>query len=204
MALLLPLDCYNVAEHDAEAPDMPPFDIPLPPGLFFPQVLLRSCALEALLEEACARGSPARDAQPLAQLLGAVAHASVPAGFAVVLADAAASLGQLAAVDPLAPTPAAKRAVCAALGLLKRGIPRPPQVKPAEAPDAKLRRLAGELGRQVRGRPRSARWLPGQLLLGAPVHTMRGRSLAIGRRSSVYLYVQFNCSKPGYNWCIWA
>lgn len=132
-------------------------DIPLPPGLLFPQVLLRSRALQALLEAACARGSPARDAQPLAQLLGAVAHASVPAGFAVVLADAAASLGQLAAVDPLAPTPVAKRAVCAALGLLKRGIPRPPLVKPAEAPDAKLRRLAGELGRQVRGRPRSAR-----------------------------------------------
>ncbi|KAL4432192.1 hypothetical protein ABPG77_005954 [Micractinium sp. CCAP 211/92] len=114
----------------------------------FRQVLLSSRALEALFEAACARGSPARDAQPLAQLLGAVAHASAPAGFAVVLADAAASLGQLAAVDPLAPTPAAKRAVCAALGLLKRGIPRPPQVKPAEAPDAKLRRLAGELGRQ--------------------------------------------------------
>lgn len=116
-----------------------------------PQVLLRGRALEALLESACARGSPASDAQPLAQLLGDLAHASVPGGFAAVLADAAASLGQLAAVDPLAPTPAGKRAVCAALGLLKRGIPRPPQAAATEAPAAKLRRLASELGRQVGG-----------------------------------------------------
>lgn len=114
----------------------------------FRQVLLRGRALEALLESACARGSPASDAQPLAQLLGDLAHASVPGGFAAVLADAAASLGQLAAVDPLAPTPAGKRAVCAALGLLKRGIPRPPQAAATEAPAAKLRRLASELGRQ--------------------------------------------------------
>lgn len=130
-------------------------------------MLLKSRALEALLEAACSRGSPARDAQPLAQLLGAVAHASVPAGYAVVLADAAASLGQLAAADPLAPTRAAKRAVCAALGLLKRGIPRPAQPKAVEAPATKLRRLAGELGRQVRGRPVPSclPQLPGEALL---------------------------------------
>ncbi|KAL4421449.1 hypothetical protein ABPG75_010740 [Micractinium tetrahymenae] len=114
----------------------------------FKQVLLKTRALEALLEAVCARGGPASDARPLAQLLAAVAHASVPLGYAVVLADAAASLGQLAAADPLAPTPAAKRAVCAALGLLKRGIPKPPPTKAAEAPAAKLRRLGGELGRQ--------------------------------------------------------
>lgn len=112
------------------------------------QVLLKSRAVELLVEGCLSKGATAGEAAPLAALLAAVAHPSVPRGFCDALAGAACALGAVAAADPLAPAPAAKRSAAAALGLALRGIPKPPPAKPAEAPAAKLKRLGGELGRQ--------------------------------------------------------
>jgi hypothetical protein len=123
------------------------FPTPLPCSSL--QVLLKSKALELLLEGCLQQGASAAESAPLAQLLDAVAHSNVPQHLTRALATAATSLGQLAATDPLAPTPAAKRSAAAALALVLRGMPRaPPPVKAVEGPASKLKRLGAELSRQ--------------------------------------------------------
>ena len=126
-------------------PTSPP---PPSPRACLPQVLLKCRALELLVEGCLERGSAAADAPALAHLLAAVAHPSTPAAVTQALAQAVAALGQVCGTDRLAPTPAAKRAAAAALGLVRRGVLKPPPAKPAEAPAAKLKRLGGELVRQ--------------------------------------------------------
>lgn len=112
------------------------------------QVLLKSRAVELLLDGCLSKGAFPFEAEPLAALLSAVAHPSVPRDYCHSLATAACALGAVSATDPLAPAPAAKRSAAAALALALKGIPKPPPAKPAEAPAAKLKRLGGELGRQ--------------------------------------------------------
>lgn len=114
----------------------------------FRQVLLKSRAVELLLEGCLTRGAAPGEAAPLAHLLVAVAQPSVPHTFCSALAEATVGLGAVTAADPLAPTPAAKRSAAAALALVLRGIPKPPLTKPVEAPAARLKRLGAELGRQ--------------------------------------------------------
>ncbi|KAI7843548.1 hypothetical protein COHA_002790 [Chlorella ohadii] len=114
----------------------------------FKQVLLKSRAVELLLDGCLSKGAFPFEAEPLAALLSAVAHPSVPRDYCHALATAACALGAVSTTDPLAPAPAAKRSAAAALALALKGIPKPPPAKPAEAPAAKLKRLGGELGRQ--------------------------------------------------------
>jgi hypothetical protein len=110
---------------------------------------LKSKALQQLLEGCLQQGASSAEAAPLAQLLEAVAHPNVPQHLTRALATTATSLGQLAAADALAPTPAAKRSAAAALALVLRGMPRAaPPAKAVEGPASKLKRLGGELGRQ--------------------------------------------------------
>ncbi len=112
------------------------------------QVLLKSRAVELLLDGCLSKGAFPFEAEPLAALLSSVAHPSVPRDYCQALATAACALGAVSTTDPLAPAPAAKRSAAAALALALKGIPKPPPAKPAEAPAAKLKRLGGELGRQ--------------------------------------------------------
>ncbi|PRW32590.1 hypothetical protein C2E21_8239 [Chlorella sorokiniana] len=114
----------------------------------FKQVLQKSRAVELLVDGCLSKGAFPFEAEPLAALLSAVAHPSVPRDYCQALATAACALGAVSATDPLAPAPAAKRSAAAALALALKGIPKPPPSKPAEAPAAKLKRLGGELGRQ--------------------------------------------------------
>lgn len=125
--------------------DMHPF-VPAPTPAM--QVLLKSRAVELLLDGCLSKGAFPFEAEPLAALLSAVAHPSVPRDYCHALATATCALGAVSATDPLAPAPAAKRSAVAALALALKGIPKPPPAKPAEAPAAKLKRLGGELGRQ--------------------------------------------------------
>jgi hypothetical protein len=114
----------------------------------FKQVLQKSRAVELLVDGCLSKGAFPFEAEPLAALLSAVAHPSVPRDYCQALATATCALGAVSATDPLAPAPAAKRSAAAALALALKGIPKPPPSKPAEAPAAKLKRLGGELGRQ--------------------------------------------------------
>lgn len=112
------------------------------------QVLLKSRAVELLVDGCLSKGAFPFEVAQLASLLSAVAHPSVPRDFTHALATATCALGAVAVTDPLAPSPAAKRSAAAALALVLKGIPKAPPAKPAEAPAAKLKRLGGELGRQ--------------------------------------------------------
>lgn len=88
----------------------------------FREELIRSQALERLVE-GLASVALAEDASPLASILTAVAHASLPTGFPKAVAELIVASGSLSPADPLAPGSQAAAAGAASVTLIKRGFP---------------------------------------------------------------------------------
>ena len=89
--------------------------------LSFKEVLLRSTALNRLLESYLSAPNP-EDAARLGSLFLGTAHPTIPEPFCKDLAEATLSLGSLLAKDPLSPSSDAKKALNGALLVLKEGI----------------------------------------------------------------------------------
>lgn len=88
----------------------------------FREELIRSQALERLVK-GLASVAFAEDASPLASLLTAIAHPSLPTGFPKAVAELVVASGSLSPADPLAPGSQAAAAGAASVAVIKRGFP---------------------------------------------------------------------------------
>jgi hypothetical protein len=120
--------------------------------------ILKSQALERLVEGMVATSSVEDDAAPLGALLASIAHPSTPATLPQAVADLIVACGGLSPQDPLAPKPQAAAAVLAAIAVIKQGIPSPAKTAAQksgggfaalEALDARLQSLEAAFERAV-------------------------------------------------------
>ena len=86
--------------------------------------IVRSQAVERLVEGMAAVSSPEDDALPLSALLSSIAHPSSPPALPHAVADLIVICGSLSPQDPLAPKPQAVAAGSAAVAVVKQGIPQ--------------------------------------------------------------------------------